>query len=264
MIAVGALTAGNEILSDLSTTQIEELRADLMKRTTADVSTPNSCSHLPLELARSFFTQAKVQLGDFLETCSLESQQTLFLMSIFCQHALKLHGCYMYNGLAVRTAMAIGSSNLLDIRKNPIEAIRTWWSMYYHEAEICCLLGRETILRDPDHYPVFLAKFGDPFPEHVGSEKDETLFFGRSLTELARILQQIYDDLYDVRYNPGPSSVATRHQASLELDKRLLGWRDNLKPMFDLDGASLIEPESVTKRKMILRLRKCAEPIFTS
>jgi hypothetical protein len=49
------------------------------------------------------------------------------MQSIFCQYALKPHECYMYSGMAARTALAIGCANEPDISKNPIQAIRTWW-----------------------------------------------------------------------------------------------------------------------------------------
>ena len=155
--------------------------------------------------------------------------------------------------------MAIGSSNLLDVKKHAAEtaeAIRTWWCMYYHEIEVCCLLGRETVLRDPDHYPVFLAKFGDPIPRLIGTEKDENVFFARSNTELARVLRQISEVIYHTGSDVEDKPQINRRQAALDLDARLLRWKTNLKPAFDLNDASLVEKESVTKRKIVLQLRK--------
>ncbi|OOG00144.1 hypothetical protein ASPCADRAFT_393841 [Aspergillus carbonarius ITEM 5010] len=94
------------------------------------------CSYLPdlgkpgavtrpssLDFADYYFGRAKQALGDLFESCSLESAQALLLLSVFCQNALRPHSCFMYSGMAVRTAVAIGlasgmssatSGNLLD------------------------------------------------------------------------------------------------------------------------------------------------------
>ena len=128
--------------------------------------------------------------------------------------------------------------------------------MYYHEIEVSSLLGRETTLRDPESYPVFLAKFGDPIPQYVATETtDETIFFARSNTELARILRKISEAVYHTGSNVEDKPQINRHQAALDLDSLLLGWRSSLAPVFDLDVASLTEKETVTKRKLILQLR---------
>jgi hypothetical protein len=43
--------------------------------------------------------------------------------------------------------------------------------------------------------------------------------------------------------------------AALNLDQDLLHWKAQLAPIFDLDDTPLTEPESVTKRKIVLKLR---------
>lgn len=48
---------------------------------------------------------------------------------MFCQNALRPHSCFMYSGMAVRMAVAIGLASGMsalpaDIRK---EGKRTWW-----------------------------------------------------------------------------------------------------------------------------------------
>ena len=126
VVAVGALTSGDDIF-DQNSTERQLFWNTLAGRSNTDELRVVKSSNLPRELAKVYFAKAKALLGDCFETCSLESQQTLLLLSIFCQYALKPHCCYMYNGMAARTAMAIGSANLLNPKKNPAEAIRTFW-----------------------------------------------------------------------------------------------------------------------------------------
>ena len=255
VVAVGALISGDDIL-DQNSADRQSFWDTLIKQSVAETAHPFKRSSLPRELAKMYFARAKFLLSDFFETCNLETQQTLFLLSIFCQYALKPHCCYMYHGMAARTAMAIGSANLLNIKKRPQEAIRTWWCMYYHEIEVCSLLGRDTMLNDPETYPVFLAKFGDPIPQSIApDERDENVFFARSNTELARILKQISEVIYHTGSEVEQRPQVNRHQAALDLDNQLLKWKSNLRPVFDLNGTSLTEKETITKRKIILRLR---------
>ena len=178
VVAVGALTAGDEALIAQSQEKIHVYMKHRFKRKTS--SSRSKQTYLPLELGKTYFSRAKALLGDIFESSCLESQQTLFLMSIFSQYALKPHNCYMYSGMAARTALAIGSANEPNLTKNPLEAVRTWWCAYYHEMEVCCSLGRETLLREPEYYPVYVAKFGDPMPAEFGSDDDENLFWARS------------------------------------------------------------------------------------
>ncbi|CZR65818.1 uncharacterized protein PAC_15718 [Phialocephala subalpina] len=83
VLAVGALTAPVDALQDQ--------RAEL------DIGT---------EEAQKNGTQRL--LGDVFEVCSFEGAQTLLLLSVYCQHALKLHPSHMHSGMALRTAIAIG------------------------------------------------------------------------------------------------------------------------------------------------------------
>ena len=101
--AVGAITAGDDAVAAPKVQAFLQGRSRLR----SEHSNNKRVVYPPLELAQIYFARAKVLLGDFFEVCSSESTQTLFLMSIFCQYALKPHGCYMYSGMAARTASAL-------------------------------------------------------------------------------------------------------------------------------------------------------------
>lgn len=247
VVAVGALTAEDDTLVN----QCQGVVQTFLKNSVRHDA--RSSGYQPLALASIYFAKAKVLLGDMFESCCLEGQQTLFLMSIFCQYALRPHGCYMYSGMSARTALAIGSANEPDLTKNPLEAVRTWWCMYYHEVEVCCSLGRETFLREPSYYPVFMAKFGERMPRDFGRDDDYVLFFARSMTELAHILKRASEDIY---HDPTSKPIDQKSQNALALDKMLLTWKQQLAPIFDLESTSLTEKEPITKRKVVLKLRK--------
>lgn len=247
VVAIGALTGGDETLVDQCHGEVQAFAKRPLRRNS------RSPSYGLLALASIYFAKAKVLLGDMFESCCLESQQTLFLMSIFCQYALRPHGCYMYSGMSARTALAIGSANEPNLKENPLEAVRTWWCMYYHEVEVCCSLGRETFLREPSYYPVFMAKFGEPMPKGFGRDDDDLLFYARSMTELAYILKRTSEDIY---HNPTAKSLDLRSRSALVLDKLLISWKQQLAPRFDLDTTTLTEKESMTKRKVVLKLRE--------
>lgn len=247
VVAVGALTAEDDTLVNQCQGEVQAF----LRSTSHQDS--QSLGYQPLALASIYFAKAKVLLGDMFESCCLEGQQTLFLMSIFCQYALRPHGCYMYSGMSARTALAIGSANEPDLKKNPLEAVRTWWCMYYHEVEVCCSLGRETFLREPSYYPVFMAKFGERMPRDFGRDDDYVLFFARSMTELAQILKRTSEDIY---HDPMSKPIDQKSQSALALDRMLFLWKQQLAPIFDLESASLTEKEPITKRKLVLKLRK--------
>lgn len=122
VVAVGSLIAGTEVAQELS----REL-AIFAKHRLAQNNPVQSVSSQTL--SKYYFRKSRALLGDVFEVCSLESAQTLLLMSLYCQNSLKPHACYMYCGMAVRTALAIGLPN--DSMSSSAEgrkaARRTWW-----------------------------------------------------------------------------------------------------------------------------------------
>ncbi|KAI5274823.1 hypothetical protein E4T47_02153, partial [Aureobasidium subglaciale] len=152
IVAVGALVAGSDFHEEFG----REIRAVMHNK-----NATRGLEKAPLQgLSRHYFQRSRSLLGDVFEACSLESAQTLFLMSLYCQNSLKPHACYMYCGMAVRTALAIGlpsqsMSNSPDACK---AARRTWWCIYSHEIDMCCSAGRFDSLGKPRKYPIPLPR----------------------------------------------------------------------------------------------------------
>ena len=118
--------------------------------------------------------------------------------------------------------------------------------------EVCYSLGRETFLREPAYYLVHMGKFPHPLPPGYATWGDENVFFNRAMNELAFILKRTSEGIY---HSPWTISQLDKLVTALSLDRDLLEWKGQLVPIFDLDDTPLTEPESVTKRKIVLKLR---------
>ena len=73
------------------------------------------------------------------------------------------------------------------------------------------------------------------------------------MTELAHLLQRTSQEI--PRSTP-KISQQEKSRLALCLDDRLEAWKTEMGSMFDLEGTSLTEREYVTKRKVVLKLRK--------
>ncbi|KAH8817495.1 hypothetical protein F5884DRAFT_830552 [Xylogone sp. PMI_703] len=247
VVALGLLTAGDDMFAIRTRFHISRRLGR-----SSETSWHNPLLHPPLELAETYFTKAKSLLGDLFESSSLETMQTLFLMSIFCQYALNPHGSYMYSGMSVRTALAMGITEKMDLSKISLEAWRTWWNLYYHEMEVCCSLGRESSLREPSYYPVYIIRFPDPVTPELADDDAQGQYFRRAMISLAEILRQASEEIY---HSPSNADPERKIMAAVKLDESLLRWKSQVSPIFELDSTPLTEKESTTKRKLVIKLR---------
>ncbi|EON61503.1 hypothetical protein W97_00718 [Coniosporium apollinis CBS 100218] len=238
VLALGAITAGEDAFFMQGAPSGHSPTADILRRD------PNGDAPIypPLKLAKLFFERAKENLSDPFEACSFESTQTLFLMAVFCQNALKPHSCYMYSGMAARTALAIGIPSCVD--HGSTQASSLWWGLYSHEIEMCASVGRESALREPHHYQV-------PLPQILPLESSCQALIG-CMVALAQLLRELSHEVYQ---SNSTLTLTERSARSLSLDKRLMVWKDQLPPTLNLEKTSLVEPEWVSKQKIVLRLR---------
>ncbi|RSL72468.1 hypothetical protein CEP53_001114 [Fusarium sp. AF-6] len=231
VLAIGAITAGDT--SSLTWDRTAKYLEEACNGHVFDISPP---PYAPIRVARLFFERARVLLGDIFESSSIETAQTLFLMSIFCQNALKPHSCYMYSGMALRTALAIGLPTTTN--KTSSENSRLWWAMYSFEIEMCSAAGRQSFLLAPKHY---------------SSASEPLLPFINCMVDMARILAEVAANASP----PGQEeeSLTERSTRSTSLEKSLEGWKEGLPSHLDLRASSLRENELITKQKFVLRLR---------
>lgn len=226
VLALGAITAGEGAILEFSSRD----------------ESPASQIPTTLRVANIYFERAKANIGDIFETCSLESTQTLFLMSVFCQSSLKPHSCYMFSGLAIRTALAMGLPN--DNQRKSRQESNLWWAMYSHEIEMCTSAGRDSSLRQPSGY-----EWQPTIPSRTDYTAQDIIHL---MVPLAHILKQLAEDVYRDQRNSDMSAASIK---SLELDGRLERWKTELPSSWDLKHQSLTEPEWMTKQKIVLELR---------
>ncbi|KAJ6114525.1 transcriptional regulator family: Fungal Specific TF [Penicillium sp. IBT 16267x] len=222
-----------------------------------------------LDFAKYYFGIAKMALGDLFESSCLERAQALLLLSVFRQNSLQPHSCYMYSGMAVRTAAAIGlassMSSLPPSRRR--EAKRTWWCIYSHEIEMCCSSGRLDSMKELTYYQVSLPKlkarknttiyhhtfntiqihFGDLDPD----AEDNDVAMIPVMVSLAQIMSEASHQLYHSTQRP----LSEKSSLAMSLDTRLQEWKSNIPAFLNLDANSLSDPEWAFKQKLVLRLR---------
>lgn len=253
--AVGAIQAGEDaaFMRDTASTR----QAERYAGGNADGKAP---SYPPLMLAKLFFQRAKDSMPDVFESSSLEGTQTLIFMvslvletsnrllmmvnqAIFCQNALKPHSCYLYMGMAVRSALAIGLPNYTG--PDLVRAATTWWGLYSLEIEMCAAAGRESSLRDPKQYRI-------PLP-HIVAPDDPKQMFQTKMIDLAHIMAELSTVTTDADFG---DQLGEKSARCLEIDQKLCAWKQGLPATLNWESSSLTESEWVSKQKVVLRNRE--------
>ncbi|KAK0755979.1 hypothetical protein N5P37_011532 [Trichoderma harzianum] len=249
VVAVGALIADPSI-----TQNFEEEISLCMKQPTQHPNTnvlPSSRA-----LSKEYFRKSRALLGDVFEACSLESAQTLLLISLYCQNSLNPHVCYMYCGYAVRTALAIGiaresMSNSIEDRK---AARRIFWCIYSHEIEMSCSAGRRDSLGKPRNYQIELPRIQAEISNVPKRSELEHCSFAmiNEMVHLAAILRRISKELY---HDSKGLTLLQKSTVAKELDTLLDDWKTRLPEYLDFSQVSFREAEWVAKQKLVLHLR---------
>ncbi|KAF4340676.1 activator of stress s 1 [Fusarium beomiforme] len=249
VVAVGAIVSGSCITQDLE----RDIKICMKQPTQPQGFNPSLISQ---ELSKKYFRKSRMLLGDVFEVCSLESAQTLLLMSLYCQNSLKPHACYMYCGHAVRTALAIGIareclSNSIEERK---AARRTWWCIYSHEIDMSCSAGRRDSLGKPRNYQIDLPHIKtDDATESIQSDLENcSVAMINEMVHFAAILRRISKELY---YDSKGLTISQKSSVAKELDRLLDDWKARIPSYLDFAIVSFREQEWAAKQKLVLHLR---------
>jgi hypothetical protein len=244
VLALGALTASVDAL--------QAQRAELEIRTEEDRRKGPKYVPSSIRLSRLYIQRARRLLGDIFEVCSLEGAQTLLLLSVYCQHALKLHASYMYSGMAVRTAIAIGLQTMANTNAH-IVAKNTWSCIYIQEIKVSCSSGRSITLTTPVE------------PDY-GQSQPKTQLWNSSLNDLQTsiisaqlgicdILRAASMDLY---HSQRHLTLREKSDIALNLDQKLGQWKANLPNQLNPDTISFKESEFASRQKLSLQMRKAS------
>jgi Fungal specific transcription factor domain len=167
---------------------------------------------------------------------TLETVQALFLLSTVAQNALRPHDCYMYLGMALRSAVAIGmhqeSSRVADQHGRR----RTWWAIYNLELELCCASGRPDGLPRQEHIMVDLPHLQEELPE---------VSMINVMVEYGRIARQVLGMIYLQR-----RTLQEKLGSAREFDAALCNWRESLATTLYC-GPQLEQPDYVERQSSI-------------
>jgi hypothetical protein len=145
--------------------------------------------------------------------------------------------------MAVRGALAIGLPNYTG--PQIIAASTTWWGLYSLEIEMCAAAGRESSLRPPSAYRM-------PLP-HEAAPDDPKQLFHTKMIDLACIVAELSVETTDPDFG---NKMNVKSANCLAIDRKLLDWKKSLPSTLDWEASSLVEPEWVSKQKVVLRNRK--------
>ncbi|THX43888.1 hypothetical protein D6D11_07995 [Aureobasidium pullulans] len=249
VVAVGALVASVDLSEEYAReiTVVLQSKKDLQELAKA-----------PLQrLSRLYFRKSRSLLGDVFEACSLESAQALLLMSLYCQNSLKPHACYMYCGMAVRTALAIGlpSESMSGTVESCKAARRTWWCIYSHEIDMCCSAGRFDSLGKPRKYSIPLPKIKtlDADSNADTAELEESsVSMVTVMVDFAVVLRRISKDIY---HSSKDTTISQKSSIAFAIDNLLDEWKLKLPSWHRFDAVNFREAEWAAKQKLVLHLR---------
>ncbi|KAE9365851.1 hypothetical protein N431DRAFT_562552 [Stipitochalara longipes BDJ] len=245
VLAVGALTTPTDAL--------ENGRAELGAPWEEDHSNGRKGVPSSIRLSKLYFQRARRLLGDVFEICSLESAQTLLLLSVYCQHALRPHASYMYSGMAVRTALAIGvtSPSSLQSAETQVASSKTWWCIYGHEININCSSGREITLGAPSDYclPIPSSNVFSSTTQLQSNEPSPTFIIFAQVS-LSAIHRSASLKIYSME-----ASYEQKSQSAQQLERELTTWKSKLPQWLNPDVVTFKEPEWMSKQKLELEIR---------
>ncbi|TDZ49627.1 putative sterigmatocystin biosynthesis P450 monooxygenase stcS [Colletotrichum trifolii] len=178
--------------------------------------------NLPEEIdpGRVFYNQARILIADILDRPSLQSVQAAFVLGVYLMPASAISASYVYMGLALRKALAIGlhlepddpglGEDEREMRR------RLWWSIYSLERTVTIKLNRpRSISQD-----IITARMPQPLSRDK-SQKFDNVLHQIANAQLVRIIDKISDTL------PCTSEISETepipdHEAALKEWKRAL------------------------------------------
>ncbi|KAF6803098.1 C6 zinc finger domain protein [Colletotrichum sojae] len=188
-----------------------------------------SDSSLPEDVdpSRIFYNQARILMADLTDRPSLRSVQAAYVLGVYLMPASAISASYVYMGLALRKALAIGlhlepdDPTLSEDEKETRR--RLWWSIYSLERTVTIKLNRpRSIAQD-----IITARLPRPTPRD-SLQKFDNVQHQIANAKLVRIL--------DILSEPG---------VALEREEALKNWKRTLPASLKLQN---IRPRSPSYR----------------
>ncbi|KAK1719504.1 hypothetical protein CaCOL14_001795 [Colletotrichum acutatum] len=111
-----------------------------------DLSSASSTEDRSVDPGRIFYNQARILISDLLDRPCIKSVQATFILGVYLMPASAISASYVYMGLALRKALAIGLQQEPDdpsLTEDEKETRRRlWWSIYSLERTFTIKLNR--------------------------------------------------------------------------------------------------------------------------
>ncbi|KAK8024710.1 polyketide synthase [Apiospora arundinis] len=220
-----------------------------------------------LQWCRKFFDMARVCCNQLGLVTDLFMVQCYFIMAKICQNELKPHWSYMYVGLAVRTALAMGiNRNPGPNSKKPSTQLRaesrTWWGLYCLEIEMASSVGRpDTLGADIYHnrgLPLVTSETNDSLPVITSLLEPPHCAIISCMVDLSRITRTICQKLY-ISNTTDFDTVALATQIDKDLDNWLESLPQAIRPPTQQHQSSSLrsakDPQWVKRQRLVLSIR---------
>ena len=216
-----------------------------------------------VQWSRLFFKEASSRCTQLTMITNLDMVQCYFFMAKVCQNEIIPHWSYMYVGLAVRTALAIGINRAAgpNSRKSPVQIradSRTWWGLYSFETEMSFAMGRpDTLGADLYHNQRFSlisnVDVGDPDllePPHCA--------IIRSMVDFSRVMRKVCLSIYLSEISVS-KAVDVIKQIEQDLDHWVAALPQEIRPRLQSSVAPSLQdaksPRWVKRQRLVLTIR---------
>ncbi|KAL0939983.1 C6 zinc finger domain protein [Colletotrichum truncatum] len=182
-----------------------------------------------LDPGRGFYNQARILMADLIDRPCLRSVQAAFVLGVYLMPTSAISASYVYMGLALRKALAIGlhlepdepsqSEDEKEMRR------RLWWSIYSLERTVTIKLNRPRSINQD----IITARLPRPLPRD-SSQKFDNVQHQVANAQLVQILDRLSE--------PAQSEL-------MRLEKELKDWKRSLPESLKLQNT---DPKSPSYR----------------
>ncbi|OLN96829.1 putative transcriptional regulatory protein YJL206C-like protein 1 [Colletotrichum chlorophyti] len=203
-----------------------------------------------LQWSRKFFDEAKRRCDQLGMVTDLEMVQCYFFLAKVCQNELNAHWAYMYVGLAVRTALAMGINREPGpgVKKAPAQLraeSRTWWP--------------DTLGADLYHNRQFPV-IGESDNEYLGSSDlvdPPSCAIIKCMVDYSKIIRSTCLGIYLPEITV-PRTVQLAHQIDQDLQRWAESLPEPIRPTTSAEPRSLKsvkEAQWMKRQRLVLTMR---------
>ncbi|KAK1635734.1 thiamine repressible genes regulatory protein thi1 [Colletotrichum phormii] len=206
-----------------------------------DLSNATSTEDQNFDPGRIFYNQARILISDLIDRPCIKSVQATFILGVYLMPASAISASYVYMGLALRKALAIGlhqepdDPSLSDDEKETRR--RLWWSIYSLERTVTIKLNRP---RSVDQ-EIITACLPKPTSRDA-SQKFDNVQHQIANAAFVRIIDKLSEPGAWSNTNHSHTGASRR---STDAQISLKAWKKSLPPSLKLQN---VDPKSSSYR----------------